>query len=82
MSFDEIQSDLPVPYRQKLEKLFDQRYASDIEVDLSVKEVYAHFGLAYYESEVLHRGLCTLYVFSGFSSRDDITGPRASRKGV
>jgi len=65
-----------IPFRQILETLFDPYLVSDADVDLSVKEVYAHFGLAYYESEVLHRGLCHLYVFSRFSSRNDVTGPR------
>jgi hypothetical protein len=29
-----------------------------------IKEVYARFGLAYYYAEVLHRGLCNLYLLS------------------
>lgn len=40
-----------------------------------VKEVYARFGLAYYMGEVLHRGLCHLYL--GLQSPDQgMTGPR------
>jgi hypothetical protein len=27
------------------------------------KDVFAHFGAAYYQAEVLHRGLCNLYVW-------------------
>jgi hypothetical protein len=27
-----------------------------------IKDVYAHFGLSYYMAEVMHRGLCNLYV--------------------
>jgi hypothetical protein len=40
-----------------------------------IKEVYARFGLAYYMGEVLHRGLCHLYL--GLQSPDQgMTGPR------
>jgi hypothetical protein len=34
-----------------------------------IKEVYARFGLAYYMGEVLHRGLCNIYV--GLRTPDD-----------
>ncbi len=44
--------------------------------DEEVKEVYARFGLAYYHSEVLHRGLCNLYAFSQASEGVPMTWPR------
>lgn len=40
-----------------------------------VKDVYAHFGRAYYYSDVLHRGLCHLYAFS-LLPPSGITRPR------
>lgn len=45
-----------------------------------IKEVYARFGLAYYYSECLHRGLCHIYVFGSFLQPDDITRPRVEEK--
>ena len=41
-----------------------------------VKEIYAHFGLAYYHAEVLHRGLGNLYALSRIPEEGRITGPR------
>ena len=41
-----------------------------------IKEIYAHFGLAYYHSEVLHRGLCNLYALSQIPSEGGMTRPR------
>jgi hypothetical protein len=41
-----------------------------------VKEVYAHFGLAYYHSEVLHTGLCNLYALSQTPAEGGMTRPR------
>lgn len=32
--------------------------------DEETKDVYARFGLAHYMSEVLHRSLCILYLFT------------------
>jgi hypothetical protein len=32
------------------------------------KDVFAHFGAAYYHAEVLHRGLCNLYVWTKISA--------------
>jgi hypothetical protein len=48
--------------------------------EILIKEVYARFGLAYYESECLYRGLCNLYTFATFDSKQDITGPRIEEK--
>lgn len=45
-----------------------------------IKEAYAKFGLAYYESECIHRGLCILYAHGSFESRSDFTGPRYEEK--
>jgi hypothetical protein len=44
--------------------------------DELVREMYARFGLAYYYSEVLHRGLCIILAMSDLSRRDLITRPR------
>lgn len=41
-----------------------------------IREVYARFGLAYYESECLHRGLCIVLAWTGLPSRDPVTRPR------
>lgn len=41
-----------------------------------VREMYARFGLAYYHSEVLHRGLCIILAMSDLPRRDLITRPR------
>ena len=40
------------------------------------REVYARFGLTYYYSEVLHRGLCNLLTVLTFRGPEDITRPR------
>jgi hypothetical protein len=45
-----------------------------------IKEVYAHFGLAYYLGEVLHRGLCNTYALLSFEKPKDITRPRLEEK--
>jgi hypothetical protein len=39
---------------------------SDDPADDLVREMYARFGLAYYYSEVLHRGLCNIYAMIDF----------------
>lgn len=44
--------------------------------DEDVKEVYAQFGLAYYFSEVLHRGLCNLYAYSRARHDTPLSWPR------
>lgn len=41
-----------------------------------VREMYARFGLAYYHSEVLHRGLCIILAMFDLPRRDLITRPR------
>jgi len=41
-----------------------------------VREMYARYGLAYYHSEVLHRGLCIILAVSDLPRRDMITRPR------
>jgi hypothetical protein len=41
-----------------------------------MREMYAHFGLAYYHSEVLHRGLCIILAMSDLPHRDMIIRPR------
>lgn len=44
--------------------------------DEDVKEVYAQFGLTYYFCEVLHRGLCNLYLLAKIPEVG-LTSPRA-----
>lgn len=44
--------------------------------DELVREMYARFGLAYYHSEVLHRGLSIILAMSDLPRRDLITRPR------
>jgi len=48
--------------------------------DELIKEVYARFGLAYYESECLHRELCMILAFSSFQNKLNITRPRIEEK--
>ena len=45
-------------------------------IEFLCKEVYARFGLAYYLSECLHRGLCSLYVFYNYRDKADTTRAR------
>lgn len=45
-----------------------------------VKEVYARFGLAYYFSEVLHRGLCNYYALAPFELGDDVNKLRIEER--
>lgn len=45
-----------------------------------IREMYARFGLAYYQSECLHRGLCIILALSGLPSRDMITRPRVEER--
>lgn len=45
-----------------------------------IREMYARFGLAYYQSECLHRGLCIILAWSGLPSRDLITRPRVDER--
>jgi hypothetical protein len=51
----------------------------DNEAELS-KEVFAQFGRAYCQSEVLHRGLCIMYALATFENAKSITGPRVEEK--
>lgn len=46
------------------------------------KEIFARYGLAYYESEVLHRGLCNFYVLATFKNPESITRARVEEKFV
>lgn len=45
-----------------------------------IKEVFARFGTAYYQSEVLHRGLCNVYALGTFDKAESITRPRIEEK--
>jgi hypothetical protein len=45
-----------------------------------IRELYARFGLAYYQSECLHHGLCMILAWSGLPSRDLITRPRVEER--
>jgi len=45
-----------------------------------LRELYARFGLAYYESEVLHRSLCVIYALGTFDKPESITRPRMDEK--
>lgn len=45
-----------------------------------IKELFATFGLAYYISENLHRGLSIFYALSSFENMHDMTIPRYEEK--
>jgi hypothetical protein len=45
-----------------------------------IKETYCLYGLAYYQSEVLHRGLCNAYAFLTFQDVSHITRARFEEK--
>ena len=45
-----------------------------------VRELFARFGLAYYHSEVLHRGLCIIRAMSGLPRRDLVTRPMVEER--
>lgn len=45
-----------------------------------IREMYAMFGLAYYQSECLHRELCIVLAWSGLPSRELITRPRVEER--
>jgi hypothetical protein len=45
-----------------------------------IRALYARFGLAYYHSECLHRGLCIVLAMSGLPSRDLVTRPRMEER--
>lgn len=44
------------------------------------KEMYAQFGLAYYFSECLHRGLCNAYALAPFENKGAILGLRVQER--
>jgi hypothetical protein len=52
----------------------------DSSVEELTKEVYARFGLAYYLSECLHRGLCNVHALPSFAGPDRTTRARAEEK--
>lgn len=52
----------------------------DVPDDDLIREVYARFGLAYYQSECLHRELCMILALSELPSRDLITRPRVEER--
>ena len=54
-------------------------YSDDPPEDL-IKETYAHFGLAYYLSECVHKELCHIQAFASFQSASQITRPRIEEK--
>ena len=45
-----------------------------------IREMYAKFGLAYYQSECLHRGLCIIFAWSALPSLDLTTRPRVEER--
>jgi len=45
-----------------------------------MRELFARFGLAYYHSEVLHRGLCIFLAMSDLPRRDLVTRPRVEER--
>jgi hypothetical protein len=48
--------------------------------DAMIREVYARFGLAYYESECLHRSLCIAFAWAGLPPRALTTQPRVEER--
>jgi len=53
---------------------------SDGPTEELIKETYAHFGLAYYLSECVHKELCHIQAFASFQSPSHITRPRMEEK--
>lgn len=53
---------------------------SDQPNDDLIRELYARFGLAYYQSECLHRELCFIFAWSGLPSPEVITRPRVDER--
>lgn len=45
-----------------------------------VKDMYAAFGVAYFESEVLHRNLCNIFALATFDNPASFTRPRLEEK--
>ncbi|MFA6029618.1 MAG: hypothetical protein WC969_07180 [Elusimicrobiota bacterium] len=46
----------------------------------AIRELYCRFGLAYYNSECLHRTLCHIYVQAPFKNRAEVTRPRIEER--
>jgi hypothetical protein len=53
---------------------------SDQPDDDLIRELYARFGFAYFQSECLHRELCFVLALSALPTPDLITGPRADEE--
>lgn len=49
------------------------------ELDL-IRELYARYGLAYYNSECLHKELCNTFAVVTFQKTEDVTRPRLEEK--
>jgi hypothetical protein len=47
--------------------------------DELIRELYATFGLAYYQSECLHRGLCITLAYLQMPQAEFLTGPRVEK---
>jgi len=58
-----------------LQKQEEQDVLSDV-----IREVYAHFGLAYYHSECLHRELCNFLALSALPGPEGMTRPRVEER--
>ena len=52
----------------------------DTEFNLLKDVIKARIGLAYYESEVLHRNLCHIYALGTFDTPESVTRPRMEEK--
>jgi hypothetical protein len=48
--------------------------------DHLIHEVYARFGLAYYQSDCLYREVCFVFALSGLPDRDLVTRPRIDER--
>jgi hypothetical protein len=53
---------------------------TDEPTDEQVRDLYAHFGLAYFHSEVLHRNLCIILAMVGLPAKHMITKPRVEER--
>jgi len=67
-------------YSSNNEPAVMNEFDSDLIDEELTKEVYARFGLAYYNSECLHRELGNIYTILTFKASSDITTPRAEEK--
>lgn len=52
----------------------------DLELEVLVHEIYARFGLAYFQSECLHRELCSVLARSKLPAKEQITRPRVEEE--